>query len=117
MLTGAAAGMPAQLRGSSRTGNGLRDQCDAIYKMGIVALGILAQEKDALVKLVSNHYETVGPWLMALTHAAEDAQRFTDAIRSAEIRMAVAFAIVEGNEPPDDDGGGEDFDEGKIAAA
>ena len=91
----------------------VRDQCDDIYKVGIVALGILAQEKD---KLVSDHYETVGPWLMALTHAAEDTQRFADVIQSAEIRMAVALAIVEGDEPPDDDGGGEDVDEVEVPA-
>jgi hypothetical protein len=95
----------------------VRDQCNDVYKMGIVALGILAQNKKSLVKMVSEHHDTVGPWLMGLHHAATDIKRFAEAIQSAEIRMAVALAIVEGDEPPDDDGGGRSADDGEIVSA
>ena len=46
------------------------------------------------------------PWLMELAHAAEDAQVLLNVLQSAEARLAVALAVVEGGEQSDDGGDG-----------
>jgi hypothetical protein len=42
--------------------------------------------------------ESFGPFLMELAHARESAKLLMDLISSAEARLAVALAVVEGDE-------------------
>jgi hypothetical protein len=83
----------------------LRALADSVYKMSVIAAGLVTHDKDALVKLVAEKHDIFGPWLMEMNKAADQAQALVDIIKSGEIRLAVALAIVEGPEPPDDDGG------------
>ena len=43
---------------------------------------------------------------MELAHAAEDAEVLLNVLQSAEARLAVALAVVEGDEQSDDGGDG-----------
>jgi hypothetical protein len=68
---------------------------DHIYEKSIIAAVIASFDKDALIAFVADHYETVGPWLMALADAADDVQSIADTIKGAEARLAVALAVLE----------------------
>jgi hypothetical protein len=83
----------------------LRELSTTIYQAGTVAMGILTNKKEELVKVVREKHAEMGPWLMACHNAANDAKTLAAVIESAEIRLATALAIVEGEPPPDDDGG------------
>ena len=68
-----------------------------VYKMNIIAAGLSVYDKDALVKHVAENHATVAPWLMQLHEAAKDARCIADTIEAAELRLAVALAVVEGD--------------------
>jgi hypothetical protein len=59
----------------------------------------------AEVKLVRDKYDTLGPLLLELDDIAGDARALLNIISTSEARLAVALAVVEGDDP-DDDGGG-----------
>jgi hypothetical protein len=77
-----------------------------VRAFSLVAVEILVHDKAKLVELVAKDYDRFGPWLMELAHAAEDAEVLLNVLQSAEARLAVALAVVEGGGEPDDGGDG-----------
>jgi hypothetical protein len=73
-----------------------------VRAFSLVAVEILVHDKAKLVELVDQNYDRFGPWLMELAHAAEDAQVLLNVLQSAEARLAVALAVVEGGGERDD---------------
>jgi len=84
-----------------------------VYNAAVIAMDIVTHDKDALVKMVAEKHDEIGPWLMGLADAAGDARALRDIITSGETRLAVALAIVEGDDPDPPDGD----DDGKTVAA
>jgi len=103
----AAVGFRAEPRFANVPLVALRAMADNIYRRAVIAAVVCSFEKDALVEFVAEHPDTVGPWLMELADAALDAHALADTIGSAEARLAVALAVVEGDDDGPDDGGGE----------
>jgi NAD(P)H-hydrate repair Nnr-like enzyme with NAD(P)H-hydrate epimerase domain len=77
-----------------------------VYSAAQIALAIVVKDKNELLKLVANRYETFGPALMELANASASAAALQEVIGSAEARLAVALAVIEG------DGGGDGGDGG-----
>jgi hypothetical protein len=75
---------------------------DALRPIAVIAGEILANDKDELIEKVEANYDLWGPFLMSLHEASEDARALMQILSSAECRLAVAIAFVEG-----DDGGGD----------
>jgi hypothetical protein len=69
-----------------------------IYPLAVLALEIVAHDKDELIERTRKHYETFGPSLMMFTEARGDAKAVMDMIRSAELRLAAALAVIEGDQ-------------------
>ena len=62
----------------------------------VVAVEIIAMTKKELVDHVAGDLEKWGPSLMALAEAHDDAKALCEIIGTAEARLAVAVATVEG---------------------
>src|SRR5262245_8118134 len=73
----------------------IRSVVGRIFHASIIAGGIATYSKRALVQLVAQNYDTLGPWLMELHERAEDARAIADVIEAAAARLAVALAVVE----------------------
>jgi hypothetical protein len=84
----------------------LRGMMERVHKAATIAATIVARDKDALVRFVAAHHDSMGPWLMELALAGDAARSLADIIRGAEAHLAAALAVVEGDEPddPPDDG-------------
>jgi hypothetical protein len=80
---------------------------DGVRAMAVLAAEIVAMDKPKLIAKVSEKYDVLGALLMEFAEAADDAKALLEIIQSAEARLAVALAVVEGDPPPDDDGSGE----------
>jgi len=65
--------------------------------MAVVAAETISLNKDQLIPRVAEQYDVLGPCLMWLAHAGDDARVVLDIIRAAEARLAVALANVEGD--------------------
>jgi hypothetical protein len=74
------------------------DLVDAIRPMAVLAAEVCALEKHELVKKVEEHHGEWGPFLMMLAEAGKEAGALLDLLAAAEMRMAVALAIVEPNQ-------------------
>ena len=77
------------------------DKIELMRPYAVIAGEILAQDKDNLIATVRANHDLWGPFLMGLAEASETAQALLEILHSAECRLAVALAFVEG-----DDGGG-----------
>ena len=80
----------------------LNDIAMNVRAFSLVAVEFLGHDKAKLVELVDQNYDRFGPWLMELTHAAEDAEVLLNVLQSAKARLAIALAVVEGGGEPDD---------------
>ena len=69
---------------------------DKVKIPAVVAVEIIAMTKKELVDHVAGDLEKWGPSLMALAEAHDDAKALCDLIGTAEARLAVAVATVEG---------------------
>jgi hypothetical protein len=91
----------------------LHAMADRVYKAVQIASDFLVLDKPEAIDLVRKNYDVFGPSLMELAYSADDARALFEIIRSGEVRLAVALAVIEGDDPdPDggdeaDDGGGE----------
>jgi len=74
------------------------ENADILRAMAVVAIEIVALDKSELIAKVRENYDKFGPFLMELAHARDHAQAFMEFIGSAETRLAVALAVVEGDE-------------------
>ena len=74
----------------------LRAGATRVYQMAVLAAGFLAMDKAEAVKKVADQYDIFGPALMNFACAGNDARILLDLIKSAEVRLAVALAVVEG---------------------
>jgi hypothetical protein len=72
------------------------DIIDRMRSMAILGAEIAAMSKPELIAKVEKEYKTFGPFLRQLAHTTADAKAFLDVIRSAEGRLAIALANVEG---------------------
>ena len=79
---------------------------DNVRPMAVLAGELMAFDKDELIAKVAANIELHGPFLMALAHAGDDLKALQNIVMSAEMRLAVALANVEGDPGPD--GGGEE---------
>ena len=96
-----AVGKIARMPKAKRLKN-LDDIAMNVREFSLVASEIIVHDKAKLVELVDQNYDRFGPWLMELAHAAEDAQVLLKVLQSAEARLAIALAVVEGGGEPDD---------------
>jgi hypothetical protein len=74
---------------------------DMLAKISAVlplAYEIALASKDELVTRVDCEYDEIGPRLMELAQAGDAAKVLVELIGSAEARLAVALAVVEGPE-------------------
>ncbi len=76
-------------------------KADHIYRMAQLALTIVAMEKEELVTCVRKNYDTMAPALADFTQAGICAETIREIIISAEMRLAVALAVIDGDEPND----------------
>jgi len=74
---------------------------ERVRPMAVLASEIISMKKAELTARVAEKYEDLGPCLMYLADAGEDAKALAGIIRMAEMRLAVALANVE----PDADAG------------
>jgi hypothetical protein len=72
-----------------------------VWPMAALAIEIVGLNKSELVARVAEKYESFGPALMRLAHAADRAKVQLDLISAAECRLAVALAVVEAEPLPD----------------
>jgi hypothetical protein len=77
----------------------------SVRGFSLLAVELVAYDKARLVERVAKDYDTFGPLLMGLAHAADDAKALLQLLQAAEVRLAVAIAVVESDEQPDDDDG------------
>ena len=82
----------------------LHSIADDVRAMAVIASEIVAMDKAELVANVDDKHEHFGPFFMQLARAGACARLLADLIVSAEVRLAVALAVVEG------DGGVDDVD-------
>jgi hypothetical protein len=75
------------------------DLVNRLRPWAVIALETVAFDKQELIDRVAEGYDDLGPMLMHLARAGEDARALLDLIRSAEVKLAVALANVE----PDED--------------
>jgi hypothetical protein len=66
--------------------------------MAVIAREIAVMEKAELINKVDEKYEVFGPFLRQLADAKDGARALMELIGTAEIRLAVALANVEGDE-------------------
>jgi hypothetical protein len=100
-----AIGRIARMPKAKRLKN-LDDIAMNVREFSLVASEIIIHDKAKLVELVDQNYDRFGPWLMELANAAADAQVLLNVLQSAEARLAIALAVVEGGGEPDDGGDG-----------
>ncbi|MDB5599355.1 MAG: hypothetical protein JWN71_1399 [Xanthobacteraceae bacterium] len=77
----------------------LHRAADYVRALAVIASEIVAMEKPELVAKVDDKYEQFGPFLMELAHAKDTARELMEMIGAAEIRLAIALANVEADEP------------------
>ena len=70
---------------------------DRLRPMCVVAIELMSMHKAELIKRVDEHHDTFGQALMELNEAGKDAAAMLDVISSAEARLMVALANVEGD--------------------
>ncbi len=70
---------------------------DDVRALAVLSCDILAMDKSELIKKVSDKYEQFGPFLMQLAYAKDNARALLELIGTAEVRLAVALANVEGD--------------------
>jgi hypothetical protein len=73
---------------------------DRIRPTLVIACELVGLERAELIDRVEKNYEVLGPALMALAHAREDAKAILEILASAEVRLATALANVEAEEDP-----------------
>lgn len=73
--------------------------CDRVRPMAVLAAEALALQKAELVERVDADRDVFGTMFLEFAECVKDAEAICDILRSAEARMAVAFAIVEGDDP------------------
>lgn len=71
---------------------------DDVRALATVAAEIVAMNKEELIAKTSERYDQLGPLLMQLAHGRDDACLLMELIGSAETRLAVALANVEGED-------------------
>jgi hypothetical protein len=76
-----------------------------VWNAAAVAAEFVSLDKVELVKRVAEKPDYYGPMLMEFAYAADDARALLEVIQACETRLAVALAVVEGDEPPDPDDG------------
>jgi hypothetical protein len=81
----------------------IRDLVQKVYWVTEIAGEICRLDKAELIEIVRENYDIHGPKLMMLAQAADAAKDIREVIQSAECRLAVALAVIEGD-------GGEDCD-------
>ena len=69
-----------------------------VFHANQIAAELYVRDKAEVVKMVEEKYDAFGPGPMELADAFLDAQVLIDSIRSGEARLAVALAIVEGED-------------------
>jgi hypothetical protein len=100
-----AASRLARMSKTKRTEN-LHAISMRVLQAACIACEFYARDKEEAIKMVAERYDIFGPALMELAKAADEARTLLEVIRTGEARLAVALAVVEGNTPPLDDGGG-----------
>ena len=85
----------AQMPKEERTSN-IRSLAMSVYQAAAVAGELYIRDKAEVVEMVREKYDTYDPALMELSDAGKDAEALLDIIRTGETRLAVALAIVEG---------------------
>lgn len=70
---------------------------DSLRPMSVIALEIVVCEKAELIAKVQAGHDTFGPFLMELAHAKDNARALMEVLEAAEMRLAVALAVVEGD--------------------
>jgi hypothetical protein len=71
---------------------------DNVRALAVLSVEIVAKDKTELIAVVTAKYEEFGPFLMQLANARDNASLLMDLIASAETRMAVALANIEGED-------------------
>jgi hypothetical protein len=74
------------------------DLADHVRVMAVIASEVLTMSKAELVAKLEREYESLGPALMELAKAKDKAEALLDVIKAAEARLAIALAVVEGDE-------------------
>jgi hypothetical protein len=69
---------------------------DEVRVAALVAVEFLVFDKDELITKAAADYETLGPVLMALADAADTLKDLREIVTAAELRLAIAFANVDG---------------------
>jgi hypothetical protein len=87
----------AQLSEKQRDKN-LTGLIQSVYAAAQIAGAIVTHDKAKLIEVVSEQYDTFGPALMELADARANAQATLEIIRSGEARLAVALAVIEGDD-------------------
>jgi len=70
----------------------------AILAAADIAAAIIRLDKDVLIAKVKRADDKIGPMLMELAKAANEARGLHQLLSAAEVRLAVALAVVEGDE-------------------
>jgi hypothetical protein len=81
--------------------------CDRVREVSVIAGEIVSQGKPELIQTVSARLDIFGPSLMELAEAGDAAMALVEIIRSAETRLAVVLAVVEGGDDEPPSGGGD----------
>jgi hypothetical protein len=76
---------------------------DNVRPIAMLAGELMASDKDELIAKLAPNIDMWGVFLMGLADAGDDLKMLHNIVSSAEMRLAVAFANVEGD-PPDDGG-------------
>jgi hypothetical protein len=74
---------------------------DDLRPMAILAVELLAFDKEELIDKVSGDYDRWGSFLIALAEASDTLKALQDIVSTAEARMSIALANVENNPGPD----------------
>lgn len=70
---------------------------DGLRPMAVAAMEIVAMSKTELITKADDKHDVLGPLLMQLAYAKDDAKMLVDVIGAAEARLAIALANVEGD--------------------
>jgi hypothetical protein len=79
-----------------------KEIAEQVRVMALLGLELLSMDKAAVIARVRDRYDVLSPWLMDLAHARESAEMLREIISSAECRLAVALAVVEGDDEDQD---------------
>jgi hypothetical protein len=71
---------------------------DRVRPMAVLAIEVVSMEKSDLIEAVEDKYEIFGQFLMDLADATKQARSLLEVISAAECRLAVALAVVEGDD-------------------